>query len=614
MAKNSKPVPKGHLLTKSASPVKEDIKNNSGTTVPYPFWILVLIAVVVYLPTLWMGFTELDDSIFIKEFSRYNSDLSNLFASFHRGLFDAVKDPYYRPLFLDSIILNFHLFGQDILGYHLVNIGFHALAVGLLYTLLMSVSIRPVQAFVLSLIFAVHPVLCQAVAWIPGRNDTMLAIFTFAFLIKSVKYAQNGKLQDLLISFIALILAYFTKETAIFVAPVAWVILVLYLGMNWRGKKIVMQYVVWVLSFMIWFVTRSAATIAHNALDIAQVGGDFVQHLPVVIQYLGKVMLPVNLSVFPTQQDTVIYYGLLALLLLIAGIFLSKTKPVKPIVGSLLVFLILLIPVLLVPQSIDKQTYEHRLYLPFIGLLLLLPQLDWFKNIVDAKILKFGIGLCILLAALNLKHQRNFTDPLSFWTQAAETSPHSAYANMMLGARTDDTPEAARLFRKAYSLDPAQKYLNFYMAEMLQKEDSVIASEPYLQTEKKTSGYYKCNFLLARVAMAKKDVPEAIGYLSAYLRSDSLDVQANYNLYFLYLQTGQMELAAIQANACINRFQVLLQHDPVDKLANSDLLLMYFQTRDVARARSQLQHMQTIGLQVPNEYVPATVIKAIMSQ
>ena len=67
---------------------------------------LALAVFVVYFTSFSFGLTELDDSIFIRDFHQYNEDLQNLVASFHRGLFDAVKDPYYRPLFMDSMILN----------------------------------------------------------------------------------------------------------------------------------------------------------------------------------------------------------------------------------------------------------------------------------------------------------------------------------------------------------------------------------------------------------------------------------------------------------------------------------------------------------------------------
>ena len=115
----------------------------TGITKPAPNdWLryapyLLLIAVVaVYANTLSFEFTELDDSIFIREFTAYNEDLANLLTSFTRGVFNATTDPYYRPLFLDSIILNYQMYNTDIAGYHAFNLIFHAIAVVLLHKLL----------------------------------------------------------------------------------------------------------------------------------------------------------------------------------------------------------------------------------------------------------------------------------------------------------------------------------------------------------------------------------------------------------------------------------------------------------------------------------------------
>ena len=59
-------------------------------------WISILV-LAVYLPTLNLGFTELDDSIFVKEFHAYNENMANLAHSFKRGVFGEVGDTYYQP-------------------------------------------------------------------------------------------------------------------------------------------------------------------------------------------------------------------------------------------------------------------------------------------------------------------------------------------------------------------------------------------------------------------------------------------------------------------------------------------------------------------------------------
>lgn len=513
---------------------------------------LGLAAFLVYAASLSFGLTELDDSIFINEFRDYNENLHNLLASFGRGLFDAAKDPYYRPLFMDSMILNYlgsdH--GQNLRIYHVVNVLLHVASVLLLYKVFIKLNLKTTHAFILCMLFAVHPALSQAVAWIPGRNDTLLAVFMLSFFLYSVNYSNDGKTRDLFLSALFLLLAFFTKETAVFAAPAAFVLLVLVLQKNWLDKKNIIQYIFWAACFVVWYTARASATV-QTGITFTQVLHDFTGRLPLIIQYLGKALLPFNLSVFPTQEDTVYHFGIAALVLLGALVFLSKGKNVKVVVAGIILFLLFLLPVLLVPNNLNEQSFEHRLYLPMIGILLLLSQTALFNNkLGDKTILIGGVVVAAIFAGINFTHQDSFNDPKTFWTKAAETSPHSAYANMMLAARIDDNvQESYRLFRKAYQLNPKEKYLNFYYGVMLQKQDSVMQSEKYLLTEKNTSGYFECDFYLARVAAEKRDLNGAITYLTTYLTHQPRNPQANNNLLLLYMDTRQTDKAKAQVRS-----------------------------------------------------------------
>ena len=515
-----------------------------------PLLWLALAAVLVYIVSLSFGYTDLDDSIFIRDFQAYNEDLHNLFASFQRGLFDAVKDPYYRPIFSDSMILNYQLSGLDIMSYHIVNILLHVVNVILLYTLFLKLDIKKTSAFILALVFAVHPVLSQAVAWIPGRNDTLLAVFVLSSIIYAINYSNNGKTISLALSAILLLLAFFTKETAVFAPPAAFVLLVFMLHKNFRDKHNVVLYAIWAACYLVWFFARSLATTSSSGIASKQGLSETLHRLPVVIQYLGKIFFPFNLSVFPTQQDTVYYYGIAAIAILIMIIVLNKQRDIKIILSGLGIFLLFLMPALLVPDKLNQQTFEHRLYLPIIGILLLLPQTSLFNNkLTDKQLFMSALAVCCLFVAINIYHQQSFASPKAFWTQATETSPNSAYANMMLAARLDkdETARSEELFRKAYQLNPKEKYLNFYIGDMLQKKDSVAASEKYLLAEKANSDYYQCDFLLARVDMERKDFNGAINYLETYLKRDNKNPMANNNLLLLYLQTQQPDKAKARA-------------------------------------------------------------------
>ncbi len=552
---------------------------SAAASIPNPLIWLGLLAMLMYLPTLWFGFTELDDSIFIREFRDYNEDIRNLVTSFQRGLFDATKDPYYRPVFHDSVILNFQLFKEEVGGYHFFNVLLHVTSVLLLYKVLVKLKIREFHAFLLAAIYAVHPVISQAVAWIPGRNDTLLAVFTLSFFIQVFNFTEHRKMQSLGWSVLFLLLAFFTKETAVFVPPAAFVLIVFGMGRNWLDRDNLKLYGSWAGVFLVWFVARRMATVQSGSMNnIAKMAGDFLHRTPLVIQYLGKIFLPFNLSVFPIQEDTVYYFGFAAVAILGALLFFSKEVNWRIVGIGFGFFILFLVPALLVPNNLNEQTFEHRLYLPLIGILLVLTQTVPFKKLSDRNLLIGGAVLCLLLGVVNYFHQKNFTDPFAFWHQAAETSPHSAYATMMLAAREEGPQQqmsydmynsderkaliktdaenlqlSFSLFRKAYSLNPKEKYLNYYYGVMLQKKDSVLASEPYLLAEKNTSGYYECDFYLARVAMMKHDTIGSMNYLKNFITKVPTSPQANNNLLLMYYTRGQIA----EAKALAAKMQTL---------------------------------------------------------
>jgi len=534
---------------KQASAQQPIHKAANGFVLKYPALWLILAIIVVYIPALNLGFTELDDKIFINELHTYNENLSNLLVSFQRGVFDPTHDIYYRPLFLNAMLLNYQLSGDSAMGYHVINIVFHIIAVVLLFGLLKKLKIKELHAFILSLFFAIHPVLSQAVAWIPGRNDTLLAIFTISFLISTINYTEQGKPKWLVLGALFLLCAFLTKETAIFSAPVAFVLIVFLLQKNWLDKRNIIQYAIWLLVIGIWYIMRANASLEHSMVNASQIQVAFIKHLPELIQYLGKVILPFNLSVFPIVPDTVIYYGIAAIIIIGLLLYFSKEKNDRVIWGGLIVFLLFLLPALIVPITLNDQAFEHRLYLPMIGILLVLSQTIWLKNkLTDMKLILYSCILFGVFSVINVLHQQDFNNPITFWRRAYESSPHSAYATMMYGERIVDEnkPLAFSLVRKSYEMDSTAKYINYYYGAMLVSEDSISYAERYFLKEKKISDFFECDMRLAQIYVTKNDFPTAERYLESYIHKDPLNPMANNNLLLIYVQQKEKQKALQQ--------------------------------------------------------------------
>lgn len=516
--------------------------------IKHPFLWLLLAAFVVYIPTLKLGFTDLDDGIFIIDQYGFNAQLSNILTAFRESVMvDVAGDIYYRPIYNISLIISTLTSGQDITGWHALNILLHMLAVALLYKLLLRLHISPIHSFILSLLFAVHPALVMAVSWMPGRTDVLLGIFAFAFLIESIQYSETGKLKALAFSGLWLLVAFFCKESAVFLLPAAFVLHVFFREQKWNAMPYLLQYAVWAVCFAIWFVMRSMSdAAAMNVPPDAMVKSVF-QRLPVLVQYVGKAILPIGLSTYPNVRDTAIYPGIAALLLLGIAAYLNKERDNKKLLAGAAIFVLLMAPLLLIPENINKQTFEYRLYLPMVGILLLLPQTVLLNNkLGDKQLVLVTALLCGGFMLLNVQHQMHFGSPYAFWSNAAKTSPHDSYANMMLSAREPDTAESRRLFERAFALNPRERYVNYIYATQLQEKGAIAESEKYLLIEKEVTNYAKCDLLLARVARQKEDYKAAIKYSTAYLKRAPNDTAANLNLLILYMEADEYAAALKQ--------------------------------------------------------------------
>jgi uncharacterized membrane protein len=241
----------------------------------------------------------------------------------------------------------------------------------------------------------VHPALTMAVAWIPGRNDTLLTLFALAFFIQLRQYVGTKHTKHLILQALFLMCALFTKETAVFIPFVA-ALFVWALGKKLLDKGNLLLYATWLPLGLVWFVLRSR--ILDRSQDVRSVGetvSDAVSRLPAYLVYIGKAVLPFNLSVFPSLDNEVIWFGLLAAALIGMLIWFSlksssrNTNEVQQtafhhqlrmMLLGLGWFAVFITPFLLVPKNVNDQVFEHRLYLPMVGLLIVLAHTVLFNG------------------------------------------------------------------------------------------------------------------------------------------------------------------------------------------------------------------------------------------
>ena len=138
----------------------------------------------------------------------------------------------------------------------------------------------------------------------------------------------------------------------------------------------------WASITVLWLVIRNNLVAKIVDFNLNQLFNSLAENLITIIPYIGKIFLPINLSVLPHGPDTKLVYGIGCILLLISSFVLSKEKRLNVCFFAVCWFFIFLLPTLLFSEI----QHEYRIYIPIIGCMLFVMEFDFIKkglNIFD---------------------------------------------------------------------------------------------------------------------------------------------------------------------------------------------------------------------------------------
>lgn len=579
----------------------------------FPILLIVALSLAVYGNTLDNGFVYDDvGQVLRNEWIKDIKHIPEIFSS-NVWKFEGMQSNYYRPLMHVVYMLNYFLFGLRPWGFHLVNIMTHA-GVSILVFLIAarlpeesrSASPSPSWAppFIAAMLFAAHPIHTEAVAWVAGLPE--LAFSLFSLLSLYLYILSKGKKSATVLpvlSVLSYVFAVLFKETAL-IFPL---ILLAYDAIfREPGQPLrVLNYVPYLAVIGLYLMVR--VSVLGNFVPIQRYGGlstyqYAINILPLFTDYLGKLILPVNLNayhVFHPLTSILEVKGILSLVIssvfvVFAWIMMKKDK--TAFFGLTLIVLPLL-PVLYV-SGVGENTFAERyLYLPSFGFSLLL-----VSGVIRLAKQRWSPLLVIgLTAALGLyclgTVQRNtiWKSDLSLWTDTAKKSPDSFVPQEALGDAllnegwTDEAieclqavlrkkpdfleahynigvaygkkglnDEAIRHFQAAIALRPDLVKAHSNLALAYQKKglmDKVIEQYQTVVSLKPDSLDAHNNLAIAYGEAGKID--QAIEQFLDALRLKPDDINVHYNLGTAYEDKGMIDQA-------LDQFQAALKLNPYD--------------------------------------------------
>ncbi|MFI5141253.1 MAG: hypothetical protein ACHQII_02755, partial [Bacteroidia bacterium] len=437
-------------------------------------------------------FNYLDDSILVIDNYKLNSDYHNIPKAFSQHIFkvDGQADrshDYYRPLMTLSFMVDAHIAGSPApYFYHLTNLLLHILTGVLLLIFFKKMGVQPLPSFILCIFFLVHPALAQAVAWIPGRNDSLLAVFILASFIFLIRYLEEKKTYLLVLHILMFVLGLFAKENGIMLIPLVF----FYLKFIVKDKTKVQQstYVSLGFGYLVcilpWWVMRQGALDANNSVYLGNVIKNIVTNAPMISQYIGKTIFPFDLSVLPTIRDTHFVYGILAVALVAVAIYFTPIKRWNYILFGLLWYFIFLFPALVSPFV----GLEHRIYVPMFGFLLIMAETKWIKDIsaTNLKTVAAPLGFIVVFWFLTNNRLPVFKDRISFYKNGTETSEYGTFAYLTLGKqyeKIENYDSAIITYQKGLKVDSTLVMFHNNMATDYMKLDMFPEAEREINKE-----------------------------------------------------------------------------------------------------------------------------------
>lgn len=421
--------------TTTQTPKKNKTANSQGIWQAYKNWWLLAAVLLFSTMVLWRtldgDFVNWDDDIYVTE----NPLLENLSSNLKTYFTQPIASNYH-PLTILSLAIDYQLVGMNPWWYHVVNLVFHLLNTLLVYLFIKQLSRgKENVSLIVAVLFAIHPMHLESVAWISERKDVL---FTFFFLLSSLsymRYTHTGKVQHLAGSLGLFLLSCLSKPAAVTLAPTL-VIIDWYMGRKFNQKAILDKIPYFIIALIFGIVTfiiqRDTAVSDFAAYTMFQ-RIMFASYGMVI--YIIKLFVPYNLAVLhpypnvPEGLTTFYYIAPLLVAALIAAVIWSVQKT-KVVAFGFLYYLInvaLVLQFMSVGMAIISERYT---YVPYIGLFFILAMgFDYLRRQrpqLALPLTAIMVGYIVVMSVVTYNRTALWKNSDTLWTDVIKKYPNKA--------------------------------------------------------------------------------------------------------------------------------------------------------------------------------------------
>ena len=418
--------------------------------------VILAVTFVAFIPVLGAGFINWDDGPYVLWNTAFkNADFKAILATPIQGNF--------HPLTMLSLYINYLVSGENAWSYHLLNLLIHLINCLLVLRLAMSLSKdNTIISFTTAILFGIHPVHVESVAWVSERKDVLYGMFFIAALITYTGYVDTKSRKQYLFTFLLFVLSLLSKPSAV-IFPLA-VLSVDFLRSRKINAKLLFEKIpFFVLSLAMGIVTlfaqRQSGAVGKLSIDTMH---KILYSFYGVMMYIVKMVVPVNLCVFYPRPAAnlnlpVEYYMAPFFFIALAFAFFYSLKRNRIVAFGILFYLVNLLLVLQFLTFGSAVIADRYTYIPYIGLLFIVGLIiDWLAKSNASKAWRIVFPITLVLSALTWQQSSAWQSSATLWDHAIRTQPSAmAYALRGIQFREEKQYDSAiEYLSRAIDLDP----------------------------------------------------------------------------------------------------------------------------------------------------------------
>lgn len=517
----------------------------------WPVFAIMLITVICFFPTFSNEFVNLDDYVNLLK----NKDLDAFDWEHVKGIFTHTILGGYNPLPIFTFAIEKSIWGLTPKVFHTNSLILHLISVFFVYRIGLSLNLGRTSSIILALLFGIHPMRVESVAWATERKDVLFGAFYFAAMFTYIRsiLVPKRKTVYLILTLVLFILSLFSKIQAV-ALPLSLIAVDYYLTGRFSVKQVLDKIPFFILSLIIgsigiFFLSKE------NYLNMGQL--DFVSKLLIgtytYCVYLGKFIFPWDMSClypYPAKLEWGHYISPLGVGAMVAWFVYALRQRQRNVVFGIAFYSLNVFFVLQILGAGQGYLADRFTYVPYFGLFFLVAM--GYESFIEKQpgykmIIQVLLSLYILgLGYMTWRQTETWKNSETMWTKSMKNKKDASllFSNRaMYYFEEKKYDKALADYFEAIRINPKAEYFFPVGVIYYNQGNDTAAIKALTSGIEKEPGMADLWIYRGEAYRRLKNYPLALTDLTKGMELDTSRIGLYIDRSFVYEGLGQIELA-----------------------------------------------------------------------